>query len=204
MVTYALVAGGAAAFAWQLGVGVEASAFRGGAIPFEVLTATDVDLPALVPPPLTVLTAMFLHSGLVHAVSNLLVLAAAGGPVEDALGRRRFLACYLGAGVVASLAQIVVAAAAGDLQVPVVGASGAIAGVLAAHVTLFPRATLHPRLPLRTAPVVFAWLAVQVLSLVLGGNPRVAFVAHVAGFAAGWLLVRVVGRRRTRTRRASG
>lgn len=203
-VTYVLVAANVAAFAWQLGVGLEPSAFRGGAIPYEILTLTDVDLPALVPPPLTILSSMFLHAGFVHVASNLLFLWIFGDDVEDALGRTRFVAFYLAAGVAAALAQTVAAAASGDLLVPMVGASGAIAGVLAAYVTLFPRArvlslvvlVLYVRLvPVPAALFIGLWFALQVASAIFGGEPGVAFVAHIGGFVAGWLLVRAMGRR---------
>lgn len=204
VVTYALVATNVAAFAWQLGVGLDVSAFRGGAIPYEILTLSDIDLPALVPPPLTIVSSMFLHGGFVHAASNLLFLWIFGDDVEDALGRRRFAGFYLAAGIAAALAQTVAAAASGDLLVPMVGASGAIAGVLAAYVTLFPRARvlslvvvfLYVRLvPVPAAIFIGLWFALQVASVIFGGEPGVAFFAHIGGFVAGLILVRAVGRR---------
>jgi membrane associated rhomboid family serine protease len=191
------VAANVAAFAWQLGVGLDASTFRGGAIPYEVLTLSDVDLPDVVPPPFTVLTSMFLHSGFLHAASNLLFLWIFGGPVEGALGRRRFGGFYLATGIAAALCQIVAAAATRRELVPIVGASGAIAGVLAAYATLFPRARVLSRLPVPTSAFIGVWLALQVGALVLGRSPEVALFAHIGGFVAGWILVRTIGRRRT-------
>jgi len=116
------------------------SALRGGAIPYEILTLTDTWPRALVPVPLTIFTSMFLHGGLLHLGSNMLFLWIFGNNVEDALGRGRFVGFYLASGVAAALAQTVASAASGDVNVPMVGASGAIAGVLAAYMTLFPRA----------------------------------------------------------------
>ncbi len=192
LVTLALVAVNLGAFAWQVfGIGIEASVRRGGAIPYEILTFQDVEWRALVPPPLTLLTSMFLHGGYAHVAINMLALWAFGIPVEDALGAARFLGLYLAAGVVAALAQTLAAAVSGDVLVPMVGASGAIAGVLAANVVLFPRARVLSRVP--AGLLVGAWFLLQILSVVLGSDPGIAFMAHVGGFVAGLLLVRLLG-----------
>jgi membrane associated rhomboid family serine protease len=192
---------------------LNASALSGGAIPYEILTLTDTWPRALVPVPLTILTSMFLHGGLVHLGSNMLFLWIFGNNVEDALGRGRFVAFYFASGVVAALAQTVASAASGDVWVPMVGASGAIAGVLAAYMTLFPRARVLSALiififvRLVAVPASFfigLWFVLQLLSVAFGGSPGVAVIAHVFGFVAGWLLVRVMGRRSTwRARRVS-
>jgi membrane associated rhomboid family serine protease len=213
VVTYALVAANVVAFGWQLGAGIDVSAFRGGAIPYEILTLSDVDLPALVPPPLTILTSMFLHGGFLHVAANLLFLWIFGNNVEDALGRGRFVVFYLAAGVAAALAQTVASAATGDLMVPMVGASGAIAGVLAAYMTLFPHARVLALvvivvfvrvLPVPASLFIGLWFALQILSVIFGGTPGVAFFAHIGGFVAGFILVRTMGRRPAwRARRVS-
>jgi membrane associated rhomboid family serine protease len=213
LVTIALVAANVVAFLWQLGVGLEASVVRGGAIPYEILTFQDIEWRAVVPPPFTILTSMFLHGGLGHIGMNMLTLWIFGNNVEDALGRARFLGFYLVSGIAAALAQTVASAASGDVLVPMVGASGAIAGVLAAYLVLFP----HARVLTLVFIVIFIqlihvpagffigiWFLLQVLAIVFGGNPGVAVFAHIGGFVAGWLLVRVIGRRRTwRARRVS-
>lgn len=188
-VTVALGAVNLAAFGWQvMAVGLERSIRRGGAIPFEVLTFQDIDWRAIVPPPLTVLTSMFLHGGTAHLTVNLLTLWAAGTRVERALDPARFAVLYLVSGVVGALAQTLAAAASGDVYVSMVGASGGIAGVLAAFLLLLPRArVLHAP----AGVLILVWLAAQVLAVVFGGDPGVAFVAHVAGFVAGYLLVRI-------------
>jgi membrane associated rhomboid family serine protease len=121
---------------------------------------------------------------------NMLALWAFGIPVERALGAARFLGLYLAAGVVAALAQTLAAAVSGDVLVPMVGASGAIAGVLAASVVLFPRARVLSRVP--AGLLVGAWFLLQILSVVLGSDPGIAFMAHVGGFVAGLLLVRLL------------
>lgn len=220
VVTYALVALNVLAFAWQVGLPatlhahdvlaamgrhLQGSVLRGGLIPYEVLTLSDVDYRDIVPPPFTVLTSMFLHGGLGHIAFNLLFLWIFGNNVEDALGRVRFLAFYLLAGVAAALVQVLASAVTGDLLVPMVGASGAIAGVLAAYMILFPRARVLTLVvifvfirlvPLPAGWFIGVWFAGQLLSVFLGANTGVAFFAHIGGFLAGLLLVRVLGRRR--------
>jgi membrane associated rhomboid family serine protease len=190
IVTLALVAANVAAHLWQRAVGLEQSARRAGAIPFEILTLQDVEWRAVVAPPLTVLTSMFLHGGAAHVAQNLVALWIFGRGVEPALGRARFALLYATCGVVGALAQSIAAALSGQALVPIVGASGAIAGVLAAHLVAAPRGRV---LGIPTRALIVGWFAVQVLSLVLGGDPGVAFTAHVGGFVAGWLAVRVLG-----------
>ncbi len=204
LVTLALVALNLAAFAWQvLGIGLEPSVRRGGAIPYEILTFQDVEWRAIVPPPLTLFTSMFLHGGYAHVAINMLTLWLSGRGVEDALGPARFLGLYLASGVVAALAQTLAAAVSGDALVPMVGASGAIAGVLAAYLVLFPRARVLAHVP--AGLFIGAWFALQIVAVVLGSDPGVAFMAHVGGFVAGFLLVRVVGRHPDwRARRLAG
>jgi membrane associated rhomboid family serine protease len=214
-VTLALIAVNVLAFAWQLGFGppgepfevrLGRSALVGGAIPYELLTFRDVGPRDLVPPPLTVFTSMFLHGGFLHLGGNLLFLWVFGNNVEDALGRVRFLLYYLACGVAAAVAQALISAAAGDVLVPMVGASGAIAGVLAAYLVLFPRARVLTAIPifviirlvhLPAAFFIGLWFALQVLYAVAGGTGSgVAFFAHIGGFVFGWLLIQVWLRRR--------
>jgi membrane associated rhomboid family serine protease len=206
VVTWALLAANVLAFAWQLSVGVNLSALVGGAIPYEVMTFRDIGPRDIVPPPLTILTSMFFHGGLLHLAGNLLFLWVFGGNVEDALGRPGFLGFYLASGVAAALAQTLLSVAAGDPLVPMVGASGAIAGVMAAFMVLFPRARVLTVIPIffyiRVVhlPAKFfigLWFALQVLYAFLGGyGSGVAFFAHIGGFVFGWLALSVLTRRR--------
>jgi len=206
VVTYALVAANIVAFLWQLQVGLELSAFRGGAIPYEILTFRDIELRDVVAPPFTILTSMFLHGGVVHLGFNMLSLWIFGNNVEDALGRIRFLLFYAVTGIVAALTQTFASAVSGDVLVPMVGASGAIAGVLAGYLVLFPHSRVLTAvvivffvrltyLPARL--VIGVWFVLQILSAVFGGARSVAVFAHIGGFVAGFLLVRFVGRRPT-------
>jgi membrane associated rhomboid family serine protease len=148
------------------------------------------------------LSSMFLHGGLLHLIGNLWFLWIFGDNVEDRLGRVRFLLLYFGTGLVAALTQIVLAP---QSTVPMVGASGAIAGVLAAYVRLFPRARVLTLIPififiqfveLPAFLFIFVWFGLQLvqgtLSLgTLGANTGgTAFFAHIGGFVAGLLFVR--------------
>ena len=209
VVTWALIALNLVAFAWQLQF-QDLAIFRGGAIPFELLTLEDVFPRDLVPPPFTILTSMFLHGSLLHVGGNMLFLWIFGNNVEDALGRIRFTLFYLAAGVAAALVQTLAtavkvaalpAAEAGlQLSVPMVGASGAIAGVLAAYLVLHPRARVQVLLLVfivRLPAVVFigGWFLLQLLAAVRGSTSAVAYSAHVGGFLAGLALIWRLGRR---------
>jgi membrane associated rhomboid family serine protease len=218
-VTYALFTLNVLAFAWQLGLPgtlhahgmldamgrhLALSVHRGGLVPYEILTWSDVGYRDVVPPPFTVVTSMFLHGGPGHIAFNMLFLWIFGNNVEDALGRVRYLAFYLLAGTAAALVQVIAAAVTGGLEIPMVGASGAIAGVLAAYMILFPRARVLTLvvifvfirvLPLPAGWFIGVWFAGQLLSVFLGANTGVAFFAHIGGFLAGLLLVKVLGRR---------
>ena len=153
---------------------------------------------------LTPLSGMFLHGGWGHLLGNMLYLYIFGNNVEDKLGRGRFLLFYLTCGVLSFLAQIVFQP---NSMVPNVGASGAIAGVLGAYFLLFPRArilTLVPLFfffPLVEIPAFFflgIWFLMQFLSgaatigqvSALAGG--VAWWAHIGGFLAGMLLVKLL------------
>lgn len=207
IVTIALLAANIAAFLWQVAVvGLPLSVQVGGAIPYEILSLRDLPPVDLVPPPLTLFTSMFLHGGFMHLAGNMLFLWVFGNNVEDALGRGRFVLFYLGCGVAAGLAQVAVTATGADeaaLLVPMVGASGAIAGVLAAYVVLFPRARVLTLIPififirLVYVPAGFfigLWFVIQLASAFLGSDGSgVAFSAHVGGFVAGFALVKLMG-----------
>lgn len=142
---------------------------------------------------LSPLTALFLHGNWAHLLGNLLFLFVFGGMVEQRMGARRYLLCYLGVGYLAMLSY---AAAYPDSPRTLVGASGAISGVLGAFLYLFPRArvtSVFPFLfflPLRFPAwlVLVFWLAIQWVALRgATDGPGVAYLAHVAGFTLGFL-----------------
>jgi membrane associated rhomboid family serine protease len=142
----------------------------------------------------SIFTAMFVHGGFFHLAGNMLYLWIFGDNVEDRVGRGRFVAFYLICGAVAALAQ-----ALPDMRstVPMVGASGAVSGVLGAYLALYPRANVlfaMPFLLARVPALVMAavWFAGQLARslLIEPGEVGVAFTAHVGGFIAGAVLVR--------------
>jgi membrane associated rhomboid family serine protease len=160
---------------------------------------------------LNVFTAMFVHGGIAHLAGNMLFLWIFGDNVEDRLGHGRFIAFYLMCGFAAAIAQTMLSP---NSLVPMVGASGAIAGVMGAYLVLYPHSRILMFFPLPPImfelPAVFflvMWFLVQFLNginqlpifernAVSGG---IAFWAHVTGFVAGLLLV-VVMKRPERTR----
>jgi membrane associated rhomboid family serine protease len=144
-----------------------------------------------------VLTSMFLHGGLFHVAGNMLYLWIFGDNVEDRMGHGRFLVFYLLCGTAAALAQTITAP---DSVVPMVGASGAIAGVMGAYFVLYPKSRIVTLVPLFfffqiiEVPAIFflgIWFVMQFLSGVgsiataTAGAGGIAFWAHVAGFVAG-------------------
>src|SRR5205085_7262073 len=151
----------------------------------------------LVPAWASIVTSMFLHGSWLHVGGNMLYLWIFGNNVEDAMSRPRFVVFYLLCGTVAALAQ---GLAAPDSTVPMVGASGAIAGVLGAYVLLHPRANVRVLLVLfifvrfinlPAAIVLGLWFLIQFLSIAAAPSAEggVAFWAHAAGFLAGVVLI---------------
>ena len=166
-------------------------------VPAELLGGTD--LPPTIPLPLwaTLLTSIFLHGGVMHVLGNMLYLWVFGDNVEDAMGPVRFLIFYLLCGAVASFAQIAIGPGS---SIPLVGASGAIAGVLAAYFMLYPYARVMTIIPifffirLVSIPAVLLlglWFVLQVISGAgaVGASGGVAWFAHIGGFLAGLVLV---------------
>jgi membrane associated rhomboid family serine protease len=203
IVTTIVVALNVAVFVYELtlvdpgGRAVQAFVLKWGVVPIEL--SSGVDLAPHAPGPfwITMLTSMFLHGGWAHLLGNMLYLWIFGDNVEDRLGRVPFVIFYVVAGVAAVLAQTAVSP---DSRVPMIGASGAISGVLGAYLVLFP----HKRVrvlafwflfDVPALVVIGLWAATQFvysygsivqrsLETERGG---VAYMAHVGGFAAGLL-----------------
>jgi membrane associated rhomboid family serine protease len=156
----------------------------------------------IVPAPVTLLTSMFLHAGILHLAGTILYLWIFGDNVEDRMGHGRFIVFYLLCGLAAALAQ---ALPNPESVVPMIGASGAISGVLGAYLRLFPRASVLVIVPIFIIPyalrlpalfVLGLWFVAQLVSSLLAGSAGgVAFRAHLGGFLAGVLLVRLFERR---------
>ena len=207
-VNYALIAACLLVFLWQVSLGgrIQAAIYGYGLIPGVLLG--DARLPselAVVPAWMTVFTSMFLHGGWMHLIGNMLYLWIFADNVEDRLGHGRFIVFYALCGVAAALAQ---ALPDPDSQVPMIGASGAISGVLGAYLLMFPRAHVLVLLPLGPLSqlvrlpallVLGLWFAMQLLSELLAPpGAGVAFRAHIGGFVAGLLLLPVFRRREPR------
>lgn len=154
----------------------------------------------------TVFSSMFVHGGLMHVVGNMLYLWIFGDNVEDRMGHGRFLVFYLICGIAAAVAQTMVSP---DSLVPMVGASGAVAGVMGAYFVLYPKSrvlTLFPfPLTLVEIPAIYLlglWFVMQFVNGLITLAPPaegqlaggVAFWAHIAGFGAGVLLIFVFRR----------
>ncbi|HZT86677.1 MAG TPA: rhomboid family intramembrane serine protease [Stellaceae bacterium] len=205
LVTYLLIGLCIGAFLWQLGQDEVFVAYAYGMVPAELFGHWRPRGFPLVPPWATLFTSMFLHGGWLHLAGNMLFLWIFGNNVEDVLGRIRYIVLYLGCGVVAALSQALVDT---ESHLPMIGASGAIAGVLGAYLLLYPRANVHCFLwiiifvRIVTVPawaMLGFWFGLQFLSGLLseahlGG---VAFWAHVGGFVAGIVLVTILRPRGT-------
>lgn len=200
-VNYSIILLNVAVFFMEVSLGqhqLEQLVMAFGFIPRRFLTQLrEADLLASFAP---IFTSMFLHGGWLHLIGNMWTLYIFGDNVEDTFGHGRFLLFYLACGVLACLAQLVIAPRS---SIPMLGASGAIAGVMGAYFSLFPWARI-----LTLVPIVFfvvievpayvflgLWFLLQFLSgtATIGGKEvgGVAFWAHVGGFAAGFILVRL-------------
>lgn len=148
---------------------------------------------------LTLLTSMFIHTGYLHIAGNMLFLFVFGANIEDRLGRPRYLASYVACGIAGGVAMIVTSMAAGppNIYIPGVGASGAISGVMAAYLVLYPRTPVlsiigYFLMPVRAYWFIMAWFVLQVLFQVGGQDTGVAYAAHIGGFALGLMLAAAV------------
>jgi membrane associated rhomboid family serine protease len=193
-VTYGLIAINVLVFLFEFlqGEGLRDLLMRFGAVPAYITNPTEHPFAFL-----TLFTSMFLHGGWLHLIGNMLYLYIFGDNVEDAFGSVGYILFYLIAGVAAGLLQVVSAPRA---TVPAVGASGAIAGVLAVYLVLYPTAPVRVLVPsfffmrlarLPAAIVLGMWFVIQLFNGVLSLGMRtmatggVAWFAHIGGFLAG-------------------
>ena len=212
VVTMLLIALNVVAYVYQFSLGLapdaggrdasEALVMEFGATPCRLTGLCDRgDFPS---PYVTVFTSMFLHGSPLHVAGNMLYLWIFGNNVEDALGHARFLFFYLLSGAAAAVAQTVTSPTS---LIPMIGASGAVSGVLGAYLLLFPYATILTLVIfgffIRTVhiPAVFVlgfwivlqlvngWLTVSASAMGRGETGGVAWFAHIGGFLAGMLLL---------------
>jgi membrane associated rhomboid family serine protease len=200
------------AYAWQHlllpPAGAQQAIYDYGMVP-ATLVGGEMPPGALIPPWATIFTSMFMHLGFWHLAGNLLFLWIFGNNVEEAMGQLRFLIFYVICGMVATFSQVL--PNPGSVT-PIVGASGAISGVLGAYMLLFPRARVLLGLPLGFLNLEFgrfpavwvlaAWFGLQILFVSItairaDGESQggIVFGAHIAGFIAGCALVAIFKRR---------
>jgi len=204
--TILLIAACVLVFLWQISLGKaqERAILALGVIPSVLLGERRLSPElALVPPELTILTSMFLHGGWMHLIGNMLYLWVFGNNVEDAMGHLRFLVFYGLCGAAAVFAQALPNPAS---TIPMIGASGAISGVLGGYLLLYPHARVLVGIPLgfiiHTArlPALWVlgfWFLLQIINTLLAGKGQggVAWGAHIGGFIAGMLLLPLFRRR---------
>ena len=211
-VTIALIALCCLLFVWQLTLGSNGgkAIFALGVIPTSLLQ--DTPLPTnlrWVSPELTLLTSMFLHGGFMHLAGNMLYLWIFGDNIEDILGKPVFLVFYFICGIVAALSQ---ALPEPSSQIPMIGASGAISGVLGAYIVFFPKKKIKVAIPfgfflqilrLPAYVVLIFWFILQLINGAnAGSGGGIAFGAHIGGFVAGLVLapiLAVVTRKKTKS-----
>jgi len=205
-VTYLIIAVCVAAFLYMRSLGsesqIERFVFRYGAIPGEVTGRSGAAVTEEYP---TLITSMFLHGGWLHLGGNMLYLWIFGDNVEDRMGHVGFLIFYIITGIAAVMSHILLEP---NSSVPLIGASGAIAGVLGAYLVLFPRHRILSLIPFGLfsrfvhVPAIYflpIWFVLQLISglvsIAAGQAQGIAWWAHVGGFVAGMVLVFVFARR---------
>lgn len=174
--------------------------------PFKPIVYRGAERRLILPAAATLITSMFLHGSLSHIIFNMLFLWIFGPNVEDKVGRWRFIFFYLLTGVIGTLTHI---AAEPRSMVPLIGASGAIAGIMGAYLMLFPRAKILclffiwiiPRF-IRLPAIIFLglWIALQFWNAhtISPDMSAVAWFAHIGGFLSGFLLIRLFIKREDR------
>jgi membrane associated rhomboid family serine protease len=221
IVTILLMLANIGVFVFLQGLGTnEAFTYAFSLVPHEVLTGQDVAQTVRLVDPitgnpggslnlretpinvyLTVITSMFMHGGFMHLFGNMMFLWVFGDNLEHAMGSKKFLMFYLICGIAAAVAQVAMTTASGGNEfIPMLGASGAISGVLGGYIVLFPTRRVNVLIGyfITAVPAFVAlglWFAFQLISGlgVLGDDSQVggvAYAAHIGGFVAGLLLVK--------------
>ena len=198
-VTVGIIAANLAAFAWQNVGSGQSVAASFALIPSELFQVSILGGPArgpydtlAVPEGYTLLTYMFLHGDILHLLSNMLFLWVFGDNVEDAMGHIKFIVFYLICGIAGGLAHSLVLPTS---KLPLIGASGAVAGVIAAYLILHPRVMVWVLafrfIPLRisAAWVLGIWVATQLFMVIINQPDQVAWWAHIGGMVAGAILI---------------
>ncbi len=210
LITLGLIFSNVALYLFTLSIGpnVNALFFKYGAIPNQMVHSFDLTgLPA--PVIKSIFTSMFLHAGFFHVSGNMLYLWIFGNNVEDELGHTKFLIFYLVCGVIAAYSHAFIDSVS---RVPMIGASGAVSGVLGAYFLLFPRAKILTLLPIGffittvripALVVIGLWVVGQFMWAFTSGQAQggVAWFAHIGGFIAGMVLLQFFRKKRPRWQR---
>jgi len=196
---YGMIAANVIVFIWQISVDSsciigcqdEQLFFQYGSVPDVIFNDPARGIP-------TIFTSMFMHGGAAHIFGNMIFLFVFGDNIEDRYGRIKYILIYLGWGVAAALLHSAVAVSTGEGNIPAVGASGAISGVLGAYLVMYPRARIYTIIAaffittVRIPVLIFIpfWFGMQVLFALIGqlgpaGEAGVAYFAHIGGFVAG-------------------
>ena len=162
-----------------------------GAVPSRIIN----DFPSSAP---TIITSMFMHGGIAHIIGNMVFLFVFGDNIEDRYGRIKYILLYLGWGAIAALTHSFYAVSTGQGDVPSIGASGAISGVLGAYLVMYPRANIFTIIAaffiytIRIPVLVYIpfWFIMQLIFAIVGqlgpgSETGVAYLAHIGGFVAG-------------------
>ena len=198
-VTFGLIGLCIIAFIWQLSLGpaIQQAIISLGVIPAVLFNIKSLspDL-VVVPSTITIFTSMFLHGGWMHLIGNMLYLWIFGNNVEDAVGHGRFIVFYLLCGAAAVFAQAIPHP---QSEIPMVGASGAISGVLGAYILLYPHARILVAIPfgfylhttrLPAGTVLGLWFILQLINTTFAGDQGgIAFGAHIGGFLMGMAFI---------------
>ena len=193
-ICYIIIGICACIFLWQFTLPphlFESSVYNFGVVPASLLGTKEGYIPAS----LTILTSMFMHGGWLHLIGNMVFLWIFGDNVEDSMGRGKFIIFYFLCGIAAAYTQAMIDPTS---EIPMIGASGAIAGVLGAYLLLHPKANVNVllwififitvvRVP--AAIVLGFWIISQFFSLGGSGEGGVAYFAHIGGFIAGMILI---------------
>ncbi|MBI4683162.1 MAG: rhomboid family intramembrane serine protease [Nitrospirae bacterium] len=180
-------------------------AYAFGAIPYFLMTFETVQP---IHPLLTVFSSMFMHGGLLHLGTNMLYLWIFGNNIEDRLGSSKFIMFYILCGVAAAYAHAIINPAS---TVPMIGASGAVSGVLGAYLVLFPHARIHTLIflvffiqvvKLSAVFVIAFWVFIQIINGILSkgmtNHGGVAWFAHIGGFVFGFLMINIFVKNKSR------
>ena len=204
LINYALIAINVLVFVLLQGMGGnEKFTYAYSTVPAEILTGRDIATAMLEPTPVpvyfTLITSMFMHGGWAHLLGNMLFLWVFGDNIENRIGHARYLIFYLVCGIIASLSHVFISGASSEI--PSLGASGAISGVLGEYLLLFPSRRVRVMMGrgVGEVPAFVAlgiWIVFQIINGMgmLGGDGTgggVAYAAHIGGFIAGLALIKL-------------